>query len=1048
MKFSTSTIRLSRWSARFFVLGLLGALLQGLFFAATVSAFDDTARFETLYEAGKFPEAEAFAKQVLATTTDGNSRGTWLHNLGMAYDGAGKYREAEGAYRESYAALIKVLGANHANIALSRSNLANTLTHLGRYGDADAAYQESIRIRERLNGADSPVLIQDLIGLGGLKYQIGDYAESEKLFQRSLRVLQKSVGNEHAVVALVMTNLGSLYQTQGKFEEAETTIRAALKMREKVQGTDHPDIGQTLNNLATLEIERGRYADAEIHLKRALELQRRKLGPDHPDTVTSLTNLGSFYESQRRSADAEATFRECLAQWTKLVGAEDSKVSNVQLSLASLYRRQNRAAEASAIFEKTVPLLERQLGADHPDVARALTNWSICEALQKHFDVAADQQQRAVRIFESRFGADWPNLALILKTMAATYMIQERNDLAEPLLERAIRIGETRPSSRESLNASYILRAEIRWESGRKTEALEDAKRSIDLLEEQYGLTSGTEFDRAQALSGSFDPFTNAAFWQAESGNLAESFSTLERGRARTLSEQMRVSGADLLNGVAPDVAAKLKQRELQTRVRLTSLQHRANALSERQDLSEQQRRDESKRLDADITAAQSAYLEVYREIRNVSPAHRLAIAEGSRPLSWDALQTWVVDQKAVFLEFQIGEETSFVLVVNPDRTVAAHKLVVNDDLAKVLGVEPGALTNERLTAALTDKGTALVRRFNTEPPTAQVLQRLSALWRVLIPEPVREVLLSGKAERMIVIPSGPLTMLPLEVLVVELGEQPRYLLDVAPPIVYAPSANVAHNLARRAVVPTPKDLKPVLTVGDPIYGTGTRLPTSATSSTDLVTSRARYSTVGGRLARLPFSATESTWVADAFQRDGIAAGVLKQQDATEAKVTYNMPGRKVVHIATHGLVDQAHGNLFGALAFTPGPQAASNPADDGFLTLAEIYQQNLRGMELVILSACDTNYGPEQQGEGVWSLSRGFLVAGSRRVVASNWLVDDEAAASLVSYYCAALSQAEKNGETPDYAQALHRAKKWARQQDKWQSPYFWGTFVLVGPN
>jgi hypothetical protein len=86
---------------------------------------------------------------------------------------------------------------------------------------------------------------------------------------------------------------------------------------------------------------------------------------------------------------------------------------------------------------------------------------------------------------------------------------------------------------------------------------------------------------------------------------------------------------------------------------------------------------------------------------------------------------------------------------------------------------------------------------------------------------------------------------------------------------------------------------------------------------------------------------------------------------------------------------------LTSVLALTPGPPG-SPPANDGFLTLAEIYELDLKGCELAILSACQTNFGPEQRGEGVVALSRGFLAAGARRVLASNWLVDDEAAASL----------------------------------------------------
>ena len=62
--------------------------------------------------------------------------------------------------------------------------------------------------------------------------------------------------------------------------------------------------------------------------------------------------------------------------------------------------------------------------------------------------------------------------------------------------------------------------------------------------------------------------------------------------------------------------------------------------------------------------------------------------------------------------------------------------------------------------------------------------------------------------------------------------------------------------------------------------------------------------------------------------------------------------------------------------------EPTDDAADDGFLTLAEIYQLDLRRCELAILSACETNFGPQQQGEGVWAISRGFLVAGSRRQV------------------------------------------------------------------
>ncbi len=61
---------------------------------------------------------------------------------------------------------------------------------------------------------------------------------------------------------------------------------------------------------------------------------------------------------------------------------------------------------------------------------------------------------------------------------------------------------------------------------------------------------------------------------------------------------------------------------------------------------------------------------------------------------------------------------------------------------------------------------------------------------------------------------------------------------------------------------------------------------------------------------------------------------------------------------------------------------------------------------------------------------------------------MDDEAAASLISYFCGSVAISMQRERPVEYALRLHRAKKWVRDQPKWQSPYYWAPFVLVGPN
>ena len=104
----------------------------------------------------------------------------------------------------------------------------------------------------------------------------------------------------------------------------------------------------------------------------------------------------------------------------------------------------------------------------------------------------------------------------------------------------------------------------------------------------------------------------------------------------------------------------------------------------------------------------------------------------------------------------------------------------------------------------------------------------------------------------------------------------------------------------------------------------------------------------------------------------------------------------RVIHFATHGIVDNDHPELSGIIlsAFNE-----KGEPQDGFLRLHDIYNLTLP-VDLVVLSACSTAVGKEVVGEGLIGLVRGFMYAGSRRVLASLWKVDDEATGELMTRF------------------------------------------------
>jgi CHAT domain-containing protein len=105
-----------------------------------------------------------------------------------------------------------------------------------------------------------------------------------------------------------------------------------------------------------------------------------------------------------------------------------------------------------------------------------------------------------------------------------------------------------------------------------------------------------------------------------------------------------------------------------------------------------------------------------------------------------------------------------------------------------------------------------------------------------------------------------------------------------------------------------------------------------------------------------------------------------------------------------------------------------------------EIYNLKLPA-DLVVLSACQTALGKEIKGEGLIGLTRGFMYAGARRVVASLWQVDDLATAKLMQRFYQGML---KDGLTP--SAALRVAQLELAKQKRWASPYFWAAFVIQG--
>ena len=277
----------------------------------------------------------------------------------------------------------------------------------------------------------------------------------------------------------------------------------------------------------------------------------------------------------------------------------------------------------------------------------------------------------------------------------------------------------------------------------------------------------------------------------------------------------------------------------------------------------------------------------------------------------------------------------------------------------------------------------ALPTTNDTVPPEAVAAARKAVLGALE---------LTGEDRRILVSPDGPLDRVPWA------------LLEEEREVVLVPSGSVLGLLRARAEVRG----SGVLALGDPAYGgdAGAGL--------------------GLGLPRLPASGDEARAVGDV---------VLLGAEASEPGLKHALATRprwRAVHLACHGLID-ADRPLLSCLALAPSAD------DDGLLTGHEILRLSVPA-DLVVLSGCETAKGKAFRGEGVLGLSRAFLLAGSSRVLASLWKVDDEATRAFME----TLYAGWKQGDRLDAA--LNRARARLKAEPRWSHPRHWAAFVLWG--
>ena len=930
-----------------------------------------------------------------SATRDTVAMASMLGNIGAALWRDGQFDRAE-RYLERAQKFALAIGDKRVE-ANAVGALANVSADRGELAQARERYTRALALREQIG--DSRGVAADHNNLGLLAQSVGDLDEARHRFETAL-ALNRSDGRED-VAATNLVNLAGLASLSGDFAHAVALYRDALEAwRSRAMWAESAD---AFRGLGQLELRRGDYPAAAADFRQALTIFGRT-GP----VVDALAVRG------------------------ELAGAM-AAMGQLQPALDEL-----RRAQHSADSSRAPPAIRAGIALQQADIAVQLNTLAVADrwyvraellAQQAHDPaieaearsgrgtllIARDDYRRAQAMLESALrlqlasgnlrGAALTRLSLgsvaamrgdtARARRYAARVALELQRLGDPvgtaaaLGERAaIEAALQLPATAESLyraalgNIQRHTAPEVSWRLhagialARRAQGFAD-----DAVRELRAAASDIErSSRSLAVTERRSAFLMDK-WEVYS-QLA--LTELARGRtAVAFDESERLRAREMLEllargrvDVPGDTAEELIAREQDLRRRIAEL---TDELELRSAPNEALRGPDLQRGSAaareELARAQDSYAELLQELHDRAPRLRTLLAPST--VSWRDIARRLAPDEA-FVEYLLSDSGSVAFVIASDTVGAIALAVGRRDLAQLAAFARGTLE-----ATPSSRSDSLWRG-----PLRRLHQFLIA--------PLEESGLLAHTTRLVLVPHAELHYVPFAAL---LDSRHRFLVERYE-VEMTPSASLWLALSERQ-------------------------PRRASAG---------FLIVAPKPDALPASRRE---VAAIQRRLGADAQVLIAGAATEETFRREAPTRRVLHLATYGILNKRN-PLFSFLALSP------DGTHDGRLEVHEVFGLQLAA-DLVVLSACETGVGSGAladvpPGDDWVSLTRAFLHAGASQVVATLWAVDDQATAALMDQFYAGYS----SGRGAAYA--LARAQRQLMTASATAHPFYWAGFVVAG--
>ena len=964
------------------------------------------------------------------------------------YEKQGKRQEAAAEYEKARILAAQVWGNNDSKVAGLTQVQGMIWKDLGDYAKAELLIKQTLDIS--LANGDTSFAAEAVNNLATVKWELADYAESQKLHERGLAMLSKTYGENSPQAAASRNNLAEAYKELGDYARVEPMLLQSIKTLRSNQPKYASELANCLMNLADLYQRQANFPRAELQLLESMQINEKAFGKNHLEVCRTRNNLAALYFAMGQFEKAESMHKQNLKVFEASLGLNHPNVAKIVLNLALTYQTQKRYDEAEAMYKRALAIRRSILAPDHPDISLTLHNFGQLYTQRADYPQALKILEEALASRKKAFGPDHTTVAFTSMAIGDVQYTLRMFDAAKASYDEALRIRKLQfPDTHPDLAYSNTALGEVNaattnWDSS--VEHFDLARRGFRRHIDQT-LPSLLEVDQIAFLKYVDEPFFHSSLSLALSQPQNQKVIDYSAGwvlNGKAVSQQALAQRALIARDTTNSQLASAVKALLVIRKQLASLMMVSD--SKVADSTRQSRIDELER-------------------QEQSQSRKLS-DEGGRSVGTTA---WIetedirksLQDGSVLVEIVRFKRYDFDKPVAKDKERPEHYvawIIPKSDSGKIRLIDLGdaAKIDEQVRVArlALKEAPQLIRENGEQEAEKMLVPSLRSLAGSIL-YPLLEAL--GPAKTIHLSPDSLLWLVPWSALPLQDGQYAieqfdiRFLVtgrdlvrgektfNASNPIIFAdPDFNLdptAVEAAAKQVLPNALDQKNSLRAVAP-------------------SGKFRLGTV----SRLPGTKSEAEAVLPQLEQfTANKATVYSGQWALEA-IFKAVRQPRVLVLSTHGFFEEEKA-ADGKSQSSPNPllrcglllagcnkpiDASVYDGEDGILTGLEIVNTDLRGTELVVLSACETGLGQVRNGEGVSGLRQAFQLAGARSVVSTLWQIPDRETAKLMTNFFVGLA------ETHDKSKSLRESQlkliESRRDRNDAAHPFFWAAFTITG--